>query len=133
MAKNAEYQVGDEVTVKGVVTRVGTNGGNPEYTVAVNDETSERPISVPQAVHPAAFTNGPVELASANQKTYDEVRKDSEKAQKELDENAEDEAGSSSDAEESREKTATPDPKTTPAGNASAAAKPAAAKTNTTK
>jgi hypothetical protein len=116
MAKNAEYQVGDEVTVKGVVTRVGTNGGNPEYTVAVNDETSERPISVPQSVHPAAFTNGPLELAEANQKTYDEVRKDSEKAQKELDENAEDEAGSSSDPKQIRKETVSPDPAKTPAG-----------------
>ncbi len=116
MAKNAEYAVGDEVTVSGVVTHVGTNGGNPEYTVAVNDDSVERPISIPPRVHPAAFTNGPAELAEANQKTYDEVAKDAEKADKELAADNSDEAGSSSSAEESREKTVTPDPAKTPAG-----------------
>lgn len=124
MAKNPEYRIGEEVTVSGVVTHVGDNGGNPEYTIAVNDPTSERPISIPPTVHPAAFTNGPIELAEANQKTYDEAAKDSEKAQKELDKNAEKEVGSDSDPEVIREKTETPDPAKTPAGNASAA-KPA--------
>lgn len=116
MAKNAEYAVGDEVTVKGVVTHVGTNGGNPEYTIAVNDDTVERPVSVPARVHPAAFTNGPVELAEANQKTYDEAAKDSEEATRALEKDAEDEAGSDSDPETIREKTVTPDPAKTPAG-----------------
>lgn len=78
-----EYAVGDEVTVKGVVTRVGSNGGNVEYTVAVNDENNDRPVSVPQKTHPAAWTNGPIELAEANQKTYDEAKKSSEEATKE--------------------------------------------------
>jgi len=84
MANDKVHAVGDEVTVSGVVTHVGTNGGNPEYTIAVNDESVERPISVPNRVHPAAFTNGPVELAEANQKTYDEAAKESEKADKEV-------------------------------------------------
>jgi len=116
MAKNAEYAVGDEVTVKGVVTHVGTNGGNPEYTVAVNDDTVERPISIPPRVHPAAFTNGPAELAEANQATYDEAAKESEKATRELEKNADEEAGSDSNPEVIREKTQTPNPATTPAG-----------------
>jgi hypothetical protein len=116
MAKNAEYAVGDEVTVSGVVTHVGDNGGNPEYTVAVNNPDSERPISVPPRVHPAAFTNGPVELAEENQKTYDKLAEEAREADKALAEDAKDEAGSSSDADNSREKTNTPDPAKTPAG-----------------
>lgn len=113
MAKNAEYAVGDEVTVKGVVTHVGSNGGNFEYTVAVNNEDTERPISVPPRVHPAAYTNGPVELAEANQKTYDEVAKDAEKADKEKESAEEDKAKSPAEV---RKETVTPDPKATPAG-----------------
>jgi hypothetical protein len=130
MAKNAEYAVGDEVTVKGVVTNVGTNGGNPEYTIAVNDDTVERPISIPPRVHPAAFTNGPVELAEANQKTYDEAAKNSEEATRALEEDAKDEAGSDSNPEEIREKTVTPDPAKTPAGQGAKGPLP---KTTTTK
>jgi hypothetical protein len=117
MADNKkEYAVGDEVTVSGVVTRVGDNGGNPEYTVAVNNENSERPISVPPRVHPAAFTVGPVELAEENQKTYDEIAKDAAEADKALEEDNKDEAGSDSNPETIREKTVTPDPAKTPAG-----------------
>lgn len=111
MAKNAEYAVGDEVTVKGVVTHVGDNGGNPEYTIAVNNEETERPISIPPRVHPAAFTNGPVELAEANQATYDEVAKEAEKADKESAD-----AAKTSDPKEIRKETVTPDPAKTPAG-----------------
>lgn len=116
MANDKVHAVGDEVTVSGVVTHVGDNGGNPEYTVAVNNENSERPISIPPRVHPAAFTNGPVELAEANQKTYDEVAKEAEKADKELADANKDEAGSDSDPKAIREKTVTPDPAKTPAG-----------------
>lgn len=128
MAKNAEHNIGDEVTVKGVVTRVGSNGGNFEYTVAVNNEESERPISIPARVHPAAFTNGPVELAEANQKTYDEVAKEAEKADKELAKDAKDEAGSTSEPKDIREKTQTPDPAATPAGQGAKGTVPAAKK-----
>lgn len=116
MAKNAEYVVGDEVTVSGVVTHVGTNGGNPEYTIAVNDKTVESPVSVPNPVHPAAFTNGPVELAEANQVTYDEAAKDSAEATKELEKKESDQVTGADSPEEIREKTVTPDPKKTPAG-----------------
>jgi len=116
MAKDKNYAVGDEVTVSGVVTHVGDNGGNPEYTIAVNNEDSERPISIPPRVHPAAFTNGPVELAEANQKTYDEVAKEAEKADKELADANKDEAGVKSDPKEIRKETVTPDPAKTPAG-----------------
>jgi hypothetical protein len=116
MANDKVHAVGDEITVSGVVTHVGTNGGNPEYTIAVNDESVERPISVPNRVHPAAFTNGPVELAEANQKTYDEAAKEAEKADKELADANKEEAGSDSDPKTIREKTVTPDPAKTPAG-----------------
>jgi len=116
MANDKVHAVGDEVTVSGVVTHVGTNGGNPEYTVAVNDESVERPISIPPRVHPAAFTNGPVELAEANQETYDAAAKESEEATRKLEESAKEEAGSTSDPKEIREKTVTPDPAKTPAG-----------------
>lgn len=116
MAKNAEYAVGDEVTVSGVVTRVGDNGGNFEYTVAVNNEDTERPISIPPRVHPAAYTNGPVELAEANQKTYDEAAKDSERAEKELEEKKDESTNKAKSAEEVRKETVTPDPAKTPAG-----------------
>lgn len=116
MANEKVHAVGDEVTVKGVVTRVGDNGGNPEYTIAVNNPDSERPISIPPRVHPAAFTNGPIELAEANQKTYDQAAKESERADKELAEENKDEAGSDSSPKETREETATPDPAKTPAG-----------------
>jgi hypothetical protein len=119
MANDKVHAVGDEVTVSGVVTHVGDNGGNPEYTVAVNNPDSERPISVPPRVHPAAFTNGPIELAEANQVTYDEAAKESEKADRELADANKEEAGSSSNAEESRAKTETPDPAKTPAGQGS--------------
>lgn len=129
MAKNAEHAVGDEVTVSGVVTHVGSNGGNPEYTVAVNDDTVARPVSVPPRVHPAAFTNGPVELAEANQKTYDEAKKGQDEATRKLEADAKEEAGSSSDADEIRKETATPDPAKTPAGNANAGATAKAATT----
>lgn len=116
MANDKVHAVGDEVTVSGVVTHVGDNGGNPEYTVAVNNPDSERPISIPPRVHPAAFTNGPVELAEANQKTYDEVAKEAEKADKELNKDSEKEAGSDSDPKQTRKETLTPDPAKTPAG-----------------
>jgi len=127
MANDKNYAVGDEVTISGVVTNVGSNGGNPEYTIAVNDENVERPISVPPRVHPAAFTNGPVELAEENQKTYDAVAKEGEKAAKEQEENNSEEAGSKSDAEETRKETVTPDPKTTPAGQGAKGTAPKAA------
>lgn len=126
MAKNAEHAVGDEVTVSGVVTRVGDNGGNFEYTVAVNNEESERPISIPPRVHPAAFTNGPVELAEANQKTYDEVAKEAEKADREQEKANKEEAGSDSDPDAIREKTVTADPAKTPAGQGAKGTTPAA-------
>ena len=131
MAKDKEYVVGDEVSVgglKGVVTRVGSNGGNAEYTVAVSDETNNRPVSIPSPVHPAAFTDGPIEQAAANKVTYDEARESSEEATKEL-ERANVEAEDNEDADqvkatdspdEVRSKTVTPDPVKTPAGNASA-------------
>lgn len=125
MANNAEHAVGDEVTVKGVVTHVGDNGGNPEYTIAVNDDSVERPISVPPRVHPAAFTNGPVELAEANQKTYDEAAKEAEKADKEQEKNANEEAGRDSNPDEIRKETVTPDPKRTPAGQGAKGTVPA--------
>ena len=124
MADNKEYAVGDEVTVTGVVTRVGDNGGNPEYTVAVNNENSERPISIPARVHPAAFTNGPVELAEENQKTYDAVAKDAKEAEKALADENKDEAGSNSDPKEIRQETVTPDPAKTPAGQGAKGALP---------
>lgn len=113
---NKVHAVGDEVTVSGVVTHVGDNGGNPEYTVAVNNPDSERPVSIPPRVHPAAFTNGPVELAEENQKTYDAVAKEAEKADKELADANKDEAGSDSDPKTIRKETVTPDPAKTPAG-----------------
>jgi hypothetical protein len=133
MAKHNEYAVGDEIDFlgeKAVVTGVSTNGGNPEYTVAIPTEGAERPVSIPPRVHPAAFTNGPVELAEANQVTYDEAAKSSEEADKAL-EAAADEEESDSDAETVkatdsantvRAKTQAPDPAKAPAGNASAVA-----------
>lgn len=134
MAKdNKTYAVGDELA-GGVVTGVGTNNGSPEYTVAFQDENSERPVDIGPRVHPAAFTNGPVELAEENQKTYDAVAKQAEEADKALEEkNKEEGAVDGNDSpEEIREKTVTPDPTKTPAGNASAA-KPATTTKTATK
>ena len=110
MANDKVHAVGDEVTVSGVVTHVGDNGGNPEYTVAVNNPDTDRPISIPPRAHPAVSTNGPVELVEANQKTYDEAAKDSEKAEKEA-----------AKADEEKDADAKPAPNTKPAPPAKSA------------
>jgi len=112
---NAEYRIGDEATITGVVTGVGDNGGNPEYTVAVNNPDTERPISVPAQVSPVAYANNQDEVLALNAKRYAEVAKESAAAQKELDKNKDEDQVTGDD---------TPDPARTPAGNASAA-KPA--------
>lgn len=114
------YSVGDEVSVSGVVTAVGSNGGNPEVTVALNDENVERPVSVGQPVHPAAFANGPLELAEANQKTYDEAAKASEEAQRELDkQNAADEEAAAENSGDNKvsDEAKVPDSSKVPATN----------------
>jgi hypothetical protein len=72
-----------------------------------------------------------VELAEANQKTYDEAAREAEKADKELAANNEKEAGSNSDPKETREETVTPDPAKTPAGQG-AKGTTAATKSSTT-
>lgn len=48
--ENPEYAVGDETSVSGTVVRVENIGGNYQYTVAVQTEGNNRPVSTP-ALH----------------------------------------------------------------------------------
>lgn len=45
--ENPEYAVGDETSVSGTVVRVENIGGNYQYTVAVQTEGNNRPVSIP--------------------------------------------------------------------------------------
>lgn len=118
---NAEYRIGDEATISGVVVHVGISGGNHEYTIAVNDPDSERPINVPATVAPQAQANGEEETRKLNAERYAEVAKETEKADKESDENNEESiASGSTNSDKARSETAaktgTPDPAKVPAG-----------------
>ena len=48
--ENAAHAVGDVASVSGTVVRVENIGGNYQYTVAVQTEDNNRPVSAP-AVH----------------------------------------------------------------------------------
>lgn len=108
---NAKYNVGDEATVTGVVVHVGSNGGNYEYTVAVNNPDSERPVSVPQKGAPQLQANGEEETRKLNAERYEEVAKETVEADKEADKD-----NKAEEANAKEVKATTPDPKTVPAG-----------------
>lgn len=123
MAKE-NYEIGEEASVKGVVTRVDNVNGHEEYTVVVQNDNARRPINIGPKVAPQAFTNGQSELLALNAERDEEVAKESAAAQKELDAAAEKEANDvdaevvkgDDSPEDIREKTVTPDPHRTPAG-----------------
>lgn len=80
-----EYARGDEVSIggdKAVVTNTGFNNGNPEYTVAFQDEDG-RPVSVGQQVAPQATANGQAETLALNAEREEEAVKESEEATEE--------------------------------------------------
>jgi len=127
MAENKTYEVGDEFG-DGVVTRVGMNNGHTEYSVAVVDESLDRPVDFGPKVAPQARATGQTEVLALNQERQDEVDAEAAAADEELAEKAksdeEDGSGEQVKAADSpktiREKTVSPDPAKTPAGNGSA-------------
>lgn len=80
-----EYARGDEVSIggdKAVVTGTAFNNGNPEYTVAFQEEDG-RPISVGQRVAPQATANGQAETLALNAEREEAAVAESEEATKE--------------------------------------------------
>lgn len=120
MAKNEKrYLVGDEATVTGVVTHVGDNGGNPEYTVAVNNEDTERPISVPQGVAPQAFANSQSEVLRMNEEATKEKDAQAKEEREAAEEATSDSDESTSDSEDNKEAAkSAPEAKSAPATKA---------------
>ena len=124
-----EYTRGDEVTiggVKGIVTGTSSNNGNPEYTIAFQEEDS-RPVSVGQKVAPQATANGQAETLALNAEREEEAAKESEEATKLAQEKADkeekaaaEEGGDNKVSEEAKSK---PDDTKTPVTN-SVPAKP---------
>lgn len=110
-----EYARGDEVTIggeKAVVTSTGFNNGNPEYTVAFQEEGG-RPVSVGHKVAPQAAANGQAETLALNAEREAEAVKESEeateealKAQSEADEKAQEESGDKTVSDEAKSKPA---------------------------
>jgi hypothetical protein len=127
MAKDQkDYELGEEVTITGVLTSLGDNGGNPEYTIAVNNEDTERPISVRPKVAPQAFAIDQAEVLALNHERNEELQADAEKADKEkAAERDDDEVNGGDSPADVRAKTVTPDPAKAPAGRGADAAKTA--------
>lgn len=125
MAKN-DYKVGEEASVKGVVTRIDNVNGHDTYTVVVPNENATRPIDIGPQVAPQAYTNDQSETLALNAERTAEVVAESEKAEKELaDAKGKDDVDGDDSAEEIREKTVTPDPARTPAGQGAKGTVPA--------
>lgn len=114
MAK--EFARGDEVSLggeKAVVTGTGFNNGNPEYTIAINDDSTERPVSVGHLVAPQATANGQAETLALNAEREEEAVKEGEeateeavKANEEADAKAEEDSGDKSLSTEAKSKPA---------------------------